>query len=176
MRHGTGSQMKEVVRALFSLDFLRSLANGFGYYVHEQVVWRRKIHADGSARIHPTASIRNAENVYIGRNSHINHHCCIWAGDHSAIRLGDDLLMGPGVMMFAGNHGLDRTSPMTYQPRQERDIIIDDDVWLGAGVVVTGGVHLAKGIVVAAGAVVTKSVEEPFAILGWVPARMIGSR
>src|SRR5688500_14014224 len=123
MRHSTSSQLKKAVRALFSLDFFKSLASSFGYYVHEQVVWRRKIHSDGSARIHPTASIRNAENVYIGRNSDISHHFRMWAGDHSAIRLGDDLLMGPGVMIFAGNHGLDRTSPMTYQPRQERDII-----------------------------------------------------
>lgn len=176
MTHGSGSQVKQAFRALLSLDFARSIVSGLGHYLHEQVVWRRRIHSDGSARIHPTASIRNAENVYIGHNSHINHHCCIWAGEKSCIRLGDDLLMGPGVMMFAGNHGLERHMPMTHQPRQERDIVVDDDVWLGAGVVVTGGVHLAKGVVVAAGAVVTKSVEEPYAILGGVPARVIGSR
>ena len=168
MRHAAG--------ALFSVEFIKSIVSGFGYYIHEQVVWRRQIHSHDSARIHPTASIRNASNVYIGRNSHINHHCCIWAGDHSCIRLGDDLLMGPAVMMFAGNHGLDRRTPMTAQPRVEKDIVVEDDVWLGAGVVVTGGVHVARGVVIAAGAVVTKSIEEPFAIAGGIPARVIGRR
>ena len=176
MTHGTSSQMRQAIRALLSRDFAKSIVSGMGYYLHEQVVWRKQIHSDGTARIHPTASIRNANNIYIGRNSHINHHCCIWAGERSCIRLGDDLLMGPGVMMFAGNHGLDRHTPMTHQPRQEQDIIVGNDVWLGAGTVVTGGVHLADGIVVAAGAVVTKSVEESFAILGGIPARVIGTR
>ena len=176
MKHGSRSQRKQVLRAVFSADFGRALLSGLGYYVHEQVLWRGQIHQDGTARIHPTASIRNAANIYIGRNSHINHHCCIWAGERSSIRLGADLLMGPGVLMFAGNHGLNRDMPMTYQPRGEEDIIVGDDVWLGAGVTVTGGVSIAEGVVVAAGAVVTKSVDQPYSIIGGIPARLIGSR
>jgi acetyltransferase-like isoleucine patch superfamily enzyme len=58
----------------------------------------------------------------------------------------------------------------------EKDIIIGDDVWLGAGVIVTGGVQLADGIVAAAGAVITRSVTDPYSILGGIPARVIGSR
>jgi acetyltransferase-like isoleucine patch superfamily enzyme len=174
--HASSSQKKEALRTLLSLDFVKALVSGVGYYLHEQVEWRRKIHLDGPARIHATASIRNAENVYVGQNSHINHHCCIWAGDASCIRLGADLLMGPGVMMFAGNHGIARDQPMMYQPRAEQDIEVGDDVWLGAGVVVTGGVSIAEGVVVAAGAVVTKTIDTPYAIVGGIPAKVIGSR
>lgn len=174
--HGTAAQKKHALRALLSLDFIRSATSGIAYYVHEQVLWRSQIHLDGPVRIHPTASIRNAANIYVGRNSHINHNCCIWAGDRSCIRLGADLLMGPGVMMFAGNHGLKRETPMMHQPRTEADIVIGDDVWLGAGATVTSGVHLSRGIMVAAGAVVTKSIEEPYSIIGGIPARVIGSR
>ena len=174
--YGTTAQKKQVIRAMLSLDFLRSATSGVAYYVHEQVLWRRQIHLDDPVRIHPTASIRNAANVYVGRNSHINHHCCIWAGERSSIRLGADLLMGPGVMMFAGNHGMKRDLPMMHQPRTEADIVVEDDVWLGAGAIVTGGVHISQGIMVAAGAVVTKSIEEPYSIVGGIPARIIGSR
>lgn len=174
--HASRHQKKEALRSLLSLDFFRSIAERLGYYVHDQVAWRRKIHLSGSARIHPTASIRIPQNVYVGENSHINHLCCIWAGENSCIKLGANLLMGPGVMMFAGNHGMSRDMPMTHQPRNERDIVIGDDVWLGAGVVVTTGVHIADGVVVAAGAVVNKSIEVPYSIVGGVPARIIGSR
>ena len=174
--HGTTTQRRDAIRGLLSLDFMRSAFSSLAYYVHEQVVWRSQIHLDGPARIHPTASIRNAANVYVGKNSHINHNCCIWAGERSCIRLGADLLMGPDVMMFAGNHGLRRESPMMHQERTEADIVIGDDVWLGAGVVVTGGVNLAPGIVAAAGSVVTKSVVEPYSIIGGIPARIIGYR
>ena len=38
-------------------------------------------------RVHPTASIRNAHNLYI-ENSHININCCVWPGDQSKIILG----------------------------------------------------------------------------------------
>ena len=173
---GSRKQRNDALGALFSLDFARAAFSRFGYYLHEQVVWRRSIHADSSARIHPTASIRNAGNVYIGRNSHVNHYCCIWAGDSASIRLGADLLMGPGVMMFAGNHGVRRGMPMTRQERVEQDIVIRDDVWLGAGAIVTGGVEIAEGVVVAAGSVVTKSILETYAIVGGIPAKIIGSR
>jgi acetyltransferase-like isoleucine patch superfamily enzyme len=168
----------DVARAILSVAFLRAVAAGAGHYVHEHVVWRRKIHAAPDVRIHPTASIRNAENVYVGKESHINYHCCIWAGERSTIRLGDYLLMGPGVMMFAGNHGLRRGTPMMHQDRMEegQDIVIGNDVWLGAGAIITGGVRIAEGVVIAAGAVVTNSIDTPYAIAGGIPARVIGSR
>ena len=170
------SPKRNALRSVFTLDFGKSILTKLAYYVHEHVVWRREIHLKGTARIHPSASIRNAQNVYLGNNSHINHLCCVWAGESSTIRLGDNLLMGPGVMIFAGNHGLSRDQPMTLQERTEEDIVVGDDVWLGAGVVVTGGVRVAEGVVIAAGAVVTKSIEVPYAIVGGIPARVIGAR
>ena len=55
------------------------------------------------------------------------------------------------------------------------DILIDDDVWLGYGVIVMSGVHIGQGAVIAAGAVVTKDVP-PYSIVGGVPARVIKYR
>ncbi|HEY3248787.1 MAG TPA: acyltransferase [bacterium] len=173
------SPARDALRALFSLAFVRAMVDGVGHYLYEHVVWRRRIHLSGAARIHPTASIRNAQNVYVGKESHVNYHCCLWAGETASIRIGDYLLMGPGVMMFAGNHGMRRDGPpMMHQPRTEQgqDIVIGDDVWLGAGVIITGGVTIADGVVVAAGAVVTRSIETPYAIAGGIPAKVIGSR
>ena len=55
------------------------------------------------------------------------------------------------------------------------DIIVDDDVWIGYRATVLSGVHIGKGAIVAAGAVVTKDVP-PYAIVGGVPAKIIGYR
>jgi acetyltransferase-like isoleucine patch superfamily enzyme len=166
----------EVIRHTFSLRFLVSVGYSFAYFIHEQVVWRSKIHAAKDVRIHATASIRNAQNVYVGKNSHINHHCCIWAGEHSKIVLGDNLLMGPGVCIFSGNHSTVKGEPMTFQARKEESIVIGDDVWLGAHCVVTAGTQIANGVVVAAGAVVTRSITQEGVIVGGVPAKIIGER
>lgn len=171
-----GTHIREVVLNTLSLAMLKSLAYSFGYYVHEQVAWRRRINAEDNVRIHATASIRYAENVHIGRNSHINHNCCVWAAENARIVFGRDVLMGPGVCLFAANHGSAAARPMMWQERREADIVIGDDVWLGANSVVTAGTRIARGVLVAAGAVVTKDITEEDAIVGGIPARVIGKR
>lgn len=166
----------EVIRYTLSPGFFVSLIYSFGYYIHERVVWRAKIHAEGDVRIHATASIRNAQNVYVGKNSHINHLCCVWAGEESKIILGDNLLMGPGVGMFSSNHGMVKGQPMTFQERKEASIVIGDDVWLGAHSIITAGTHIANGVIVASGAVVTRSITQEGVIVAGIPAKIIGER
>jgi len=171
-----GHYIWEVIRHAFSPRFLVSLIYSFAYYVHEHVAWRANIHAEKDVRIHATASIRNAQNVYVGENSHINHLCCVWAGENSQIVLGDNLLMGPGVCLFSSNHSMLKGQPMTFQSRNEASIVIGDDVWLGAHSIITAGTHIANGVVVAAGAVVTRSVTQEDVIVAGIPAKIIGER
>ena len=64
---------------------------------------------------------------------------------------------------------------MIFQKPEIRPIVIEDDVWIGANVTVVGGVRVGRGAVVAAGAVVTKDVEQ-YAIVGGVPAKLIRYR
>lgn len=155
---------------MFSPRLLASLAYTFAYYVHEQV------HAEKTARIHATASTRYAQNVYVGKNSHINHLCCVWAGENSKIVLGNNLLMGPGVALFSVNHGIIKGQPMTFQERREASIVIGDDVWLGTHSVITAGTTISNDVIVAAGAIVTHSITEEEVIVGGIPARIIGKR
>jgi acetyltransferase-like isoleucine patch superfamily enzyme len=169
--------MKEVFYSVFSLSFLKSILESFLYYIHEHVVWRRKIKGKPKLlRIHPTTSIRNAENIYFGKNVRITMNCCIWAEQNSKIFFGDNILIGPGVKIFCGNHGTKLCEiPMTYQERTESDITIEDDVWIGANSVITSGVIIGKGSVIAAGSVVTKNIPNN-AIVGGVPAKIIKYR
>lgn len=171
-----GKDYREVFKYMFSLSMIKSMAYSFAYYIHEHVSWRKEIHAKPNIRVHSTASIRNAKNIYIGENSHINMNCCVWAGEDSKIILGDNLLMGPGVSIQADNHGTFRDEVMMQQERIQKDIVIGNDCWLCSNVTITAGVHIADGCVIAAGAVVTKDVTEPYSIVGGIPGKIISSR
>jgi len=165
----------EVIKLLFSFSLIKSILVSFGYYLYEHVLWRKHVNLKGKARIHPTASIRNAKNVYVGENSHVNHCCCIWAEKESKIILGDNLLMGPGVKIFSANHGHELGIPMTYQKRVEADVIIGDNVWLGSNTIILSGVKIGSGTIVAAGSVVSKDLPENV-IAGGIPAKIIKKR
>jgi acetyltransferase-like isoleucine patch superfamily enzyme len=96
--------------------------------------------------------------------------CCIWAEKNSKIVFGDNVLIGPGVKIFSGNHGTQLNNiPMVFQERKEDDIIIGNDVWIGANSVITSGVTIADSAIVAAGSVVTKNVLKN-QIVGGIPA------
>ncbi|NOZ78903.1 MAG: acyltransferase [Acidobacteria bacterium] len=169
-------QVLDVARAVFSLGHIRYRISAIGYGMHEHVVWRFRMAHGRNLRVHPSASIRNPQNISVGDNSHINMYCSVWAGEDSKITLGDNLLMGPSVQIHAGRHGTRAGEPMTGQPRIFEDVKIGNDVWLCGGCIITGGVTIADGVIVAANAVVTKDVLEPEAIVAGVPAKVIGKR
>jgi acetyltransferase-like isoleucine patch superfamily enzyme len=166
----------EVVITLFSFSFLKAIFSSLFYYLHEHVLWRKKINIAGVARIHARTSIRNAQNVYLGNNVRITMDCCVWAETKSKIIIGDNVLIGPGVKLFCSNHGTELSGiPMVFQDRIENDIVIGSDVWIGANSVILSGVNIHNGAIVAAGSVVTKNVPEN-AIYGGVPAKLIKYR
>ena len=60
----------------------------------------------------------------------------------------------------------------TAEAAAPEDIIVDEDVWIGARVTLCAGCHINKGSIIAAGAVVTKELP-PYSVCGGVPARFI---
>ena len=95
----------------------------------------------------------------------------------SEVVIGDHVMMGPQVMMFTANHRTDRLDiPMGHQGWTATEkIIIGNDVWIGARVILLPGVHIGNGCVIGAGSVVTKDVPD-YEIWAGNPARKIRSR
>jgi acetyltransferase-like isoleucine patch superfamily enzyme len=92
-----------------------------------------------------------------------------------SIVIGRGVLIAPGCHITDANHGIEGTEPIIRQPRTASPVVIGDHAWLAAGVKVLSGVHVGEGAVLAAGAVVETDVPA-YAIVGGVPARVIGSR
>ena len=87
------------------------------------------------------------------------------------------LIAGHCYMIAGGNHGTDRTDmPILDQPMIEKGgVTLEDHCWIGANVTILDGVTVGRDSVVAAGAVVTRSVPE-FTIAGGVPAKVLKDR
>ena len=101
------------------------------------------------------------------------------------LRIGSFCSIGPETLFVLNSeHNIKRfTSYPIYsmilnkgsEAESKGDIIVEDDVWIGTRATIMSGVHIGKGAVIAACAVVTKDVP-PYAIVGGVPAHIIKYR
>lgn len=91
--------------------------------------------------------------------------------------LGKDVMMGPDVMIISANHvSTDLSKPMDAQGCDEQKrVIIDDDVWIGARSIILPGRKIGRGAIIGAGAVVTEDVP-PYAVVGGNPAIVLKYR
>ncbi len=105
----------------------------------------------------------------------IGHHTRIGISNVliGPVSVGNHVIFAQNIVMSGLNHGYeDVNTPIHLQPVTTSPIVIEDDCWLGANVVVTAGVTVGKHSVIAAGAVVTKNIP-PFSIAVGNPARVI---
>ncbi|MEG2061439.1 MAG: DapH/DapD/GlmU-related protein, partial [Alistipes sp.] len=123
-------------------------------------------------------------NINIERGADFGTGGGISIGDYSGIGInskirgplliGDNVMMGPDVIIFTSNHCTARTDiPMRGQGGTvSRKVIIENDVWIGARVIILPGVVVGEGAIIGAGAVVTKDVPS-YSIVGGNPAKLI---
>jgi acetyltransferase-like isoleucine patch superfamily enzyme len=115
-------------------------------------------------------SLRIGSNTYVQPGCNLNSYL-------SSIVIGANCMIAPRcALMPYGHTSADVHRPMREQGLTSRgDIVIEDDVWLGASVCVLDGVTIGRGAIVGAGAVVTKDIP-PYAIAAGVPAQVIRFR
>ncbi len=117
-----------------------------------------------------STEMHRAEDLTIGRHTIINQHCYLDGRD--GLLIGDNVNISSHVLLVAGSHDVQDGGNFTGSARR---IIIEDYAWLCTRAMVLPGVTIGQGAVVAAGAVVTKSVP-PHTIVAGSPAKKIGER
>lgn len=108
-------------------------------------------------------------NTTIGARTFVNWN--LTSLDVAKVTIGDDVQIGPNVQLLTATH------PIDPQPRREKweaaePITLEDNVWLGGGVIVCPGVTIGENTVVGAGSVVTKDLPADVVAVG-SPARVI---
>jgi len=102
-------------------------------------------------------------NIKLGKKVFINFNCCIL--DTSEIKIGDNVMIGPNVQLYAATHPLDiktRNSLLEYS----KPITIGNDVWIGGGAIICPGVTVGNGAVIAAGSVVVTDIPDNVMVAG----------
>ena len=104
--------------------------------------------------------------VFIGDNTRIGLHSTIIG----PVKIGNNVNLAQGIVVTALNHNINNPClRFDQQGVSTKEILIEDDVWIGANAVILPGVKIGKHSVVAAGAVVTKDVPAGTLVAG-VPA------
>ena len=114
--------------------------------------------------------------VIVGTNSHVNAGCVIYSGN--GVSIGNDVLIAVNCNLAAVNHEYLNPCMLIrdqgFMPSRG-GIVIENDVWIGAGVVLLDGARVREGSVVAAGSVVSGEVEA-YSVVGGRPLRRIKDR
>jgi acetyltransferase-like isoleucine patch superfamily enzyme len=130
---------------------------------------------DVNAIIRGSGGIRRlGQGVHVGERAAIGAYNFIHGG--GGVEIGADAALGPFVQIFSENHNVARRDlAIIEQGETPAQIRLGRGVFLGAGSTILGGVEIGDGAIVAAGSVVTRSVE-PFTIVAGCPARWIKDR
>ena len=180
-------------RPIMQMNGTAAIENGVRLRFADQIHLGHNVYIDHGVYLHACP-----KGIAIGENTFVMHGAVLHVYNfrnlpHAFIRIGKDSLIGefnvlrgqggitigdrvftaPNVQMLAVNHVYnDPTRPMIEQGITAEGITVEDDVWIGAGAILTDGVTVGKGAVIAAGAVVTKDVP-PHTVAGGVPARIL---
>lgn len=137
------------------------------------IIWKR-----GSVRIGEKVSFRKGVvidaqkgSIDIGNHVSFNEYTILLGS--GGISIGNDVRIAAHAMVVSFDHNFDDlTQPIRLQGLTRKPIVIEDDVWIGAGAKILGGSHIARGCVIGANAVV-KGKTEPYGIYVGAPARLL---
>ncbi len=180
-------------RLIMRLEGLVAIERGVRIRFADQIRLGKGVYLDEGVHLHGCPG-----GIEIGRNTLVMHHAELHVYNfrdlpRAGIRIGEESLIGefnvlrgqggitigdrvytsPFVQLAAVDHVFtDPRRPFVEQGITAEGIEVQDDVWIGAGAIVTDGVRIGEGAVVAAGAVVTADVPAHTVVAG-VPARVV---
>jgi acetyltransferase-like isoleucine patch superfamily enzyme len=131
--------------------------------------------------IHPSSIVHKhvivspwGGHIKIGPNCTVNPYSILYG--HGGLEIGEGVRIAARTTIIPANHNYDDPEvPIRKQGLTREGIQIGDDVWIGANCTILDDVEIGNGAVIAAGSVVTESVQE-YAIVAGIPAEQIGDR
>lgn len=110
-----------------------------------------------------------SKGIIIGKNSVVNARCRL--DNRGTITIGNNVSISSDVVILTADHDMDSFNFLG----RNRQVIIEDYVWVGTRAIIMPGITIGKGAVIAAGSLVTKNVM-PYQVVAGIPAKFIKER
>jgi len=123
--------------------------------------------------IHMGTIFYNPRHIIIGRDTIVGENAVLDGRD--TLMIGDHVDIASEVMIYNSQHDVTAEHFAAVETVVLKPVVIHDYVFIGPRAIILPGVTIGRGAVIGAGAVVTKDVP-PYAIVGGVPAKIIGER
>jgi acetyltransferase-like isoleucine patch superfamily enzyme len=145
------------------------------------VIWQAQnggeVKIGGRTHLHQEIIIETGAggSLLIGNDSHIQPRCQ-FSAYRGSIKIGSNVQIAPFCAFYPYNHQFESNQVIMDQDLSSKGgIVIEDDAWLGVGVIVLDGVRIGRGAVIGAGAVVSADIPDA-SIAAGVPARVVRMR
>ena len=157
---GDKNMLSFIGRIVFKIgSFLQRIKNRYTISCFKQ--YGENVHIDGACSL-------SARNISCGNNVFIGPGAC-FVSLEAKIYIGNNVMFGPNVMIVTGNHRIDvigktMIEVVEKEPENDLDVVIEDDVWIGMGVIILKGVTIGKGSVIGAGTILSRSIP-PYSVV-----------
>lgn len=155
----------------FLLKFFKNINGKAGIFLRYVFLKNCALEVGDNVSIHSQVYLFNLNRIKFGDNVSIHPMCYI--DGVGGIDIGNDVSIAHATTIMSANHTWQDTNiPIKYNQEVTKQVIIENDVWIGAGVRILAGAVVHTRSIVAAGAVVNKSVNSG-TIVGGVPAKVL---
>ena len=111
-----------------------------------------------NSRLGSNIFILNYKNLEIGENSSIGKNSEIF--NYDKVKIGNCVDIGTQLYMNTANHIFsDKNSPLSKQGAENNQILIENDIWMGARVTILSGSYIPERVVIGAGSIISKRLE-----------------
>ena len=122
--------------------------------------------------------IRKGSNTQLSSNTYLGKYCSfngfvIWG--HGKVVIGDNFHSGREILVLTSPHNYEGATLPYDKTRIHKDVIIEDNVWIGSRVIILGGSKIGEGAIIQAGSVVIGDIPR-YAIAGGHPAKPFAYR
>lgn len=164
--------MKRMIKKILDLIFINFLSLFLNFYerwvkfrINEAwgLAHLRKIHNKGeNVKIAGYCRITEPENLKLGSNVRIGYNCFIFC--KGGVEIHHNTILSRNITIYSANHNYEGNALPFDDTYENKKVVIEENVWIGMGVMITPGVRIGRGSIIAMGTVVSKDVA-PYSIV-----------